>query len=202
MKQNKNIEPFNNLLAALFTKEVKDFSSSVILDKEAELAFQKKYDGRLSEDKTNILLSSLVQSLSKDTLGSLVKKALAEKNISVEAIQHTTGLSSSLLEDIKSDMVFTNSIPVKSLGRLLRFLNVSFERAHAAINATFEKLNTENKLFLAVPSKIEPAFKKGTFHNPSGFDVVRLKSDEGYLYQNKEALDKYTKRLGELYEQL
>jgi hypothetical protein len=201
MKQDKIIKPFDNLLMAYITKEGQGLFVSGSLEKEAALVFKKQYESELPQGKANALLSSLVQTLTKDTLGSLVQKALVEKSTSVEAVQTTTGLTASLLEDIKSDMIFTNSIPIKSLGKLLKLLNISFEKGQAAINATFEKLSTENKLFLAIPSKIHPAFRKG-MSNASGFDLMRTRSDESYLYQNKEALDKYTKRLGELYDHL
>lgn len=201
MKQNKNISPFDNILMAYITKGNKG-ASPVSFDKEAEIVFQKQYVPKLSEDKVNSLLSSLSQTLSNDTLGSLIQRALEEKSASLEAVQTVTGLSVSLLEDIKTDMVFTNSIPVKSLGKLLKFLNVSIEKAQASIDATFEKLTTENRIFLTLPSKVQPAFRKGTSNSVNGVELMRMRTDESYLYQNKEALEKYTKRLGELYNEL
>ena len=84
----------------------------------------------------------------------------------------------------------------------MKLLNVSIEKAQAAIETTFEKLSAESKMFLTVPVNAQPSFRKGASSNAVGFDLIRLKSDESYLYQNKEALDKYTKRLDELYSEL
>lgn len=202
MKQHKNITPFDDLLMAYITRESHNSFVSASLDKEAETVFSKKFAAAMPKDKVNTLLSSLAQSLSKDTLGSLVQKALTESNKSVSELQSATGLTPSLLGDIKTDMVFTNSIPVKSLTKLLKLLNVSFEKAKAAIDATFERLSTESKMFLSIPNNAQPTFRKSASNKVSGLDLTRVKSDESYLYQNKEALDKYTNRLCELYNEL
>lgn len=201
MKQDKNIKPFDNLLMAYITKEGHDSVALNSSDKEAQIVFTKQFETILSKEKVDILLSSLSQSLSKDTLGSLLRKALSESNSDVAELQNKTGLTTSLLEDIKEDMIFTNSVPVKSLVKLLKFLNLSLEKALAAINTTFEKLSAESKMFLTLPSKAQPAFRRGALTGNQGFDLIKMKSDESYLYQNKEALNKYTKRLSELYNE-
>jgi hypothetical protein len=202
MKQNNKMKPFDNLLMAYITKENQDTFVSSSSDKESEIVFTKQFNDELTKEKTSVLLSSLVQSLSKDTLGSLVEKALSQITNPANEIQSLTGLSPSLLEEIKTDMVFTNSVPVKSLVKLLKFLNISLDKAMAAINITFDKLSTENKIFLSIPANIQPAFRKGVSHIDSAFDFKKVKSDESYLYQNKEALEKYTKRFAELYDEL
>ena len=202
MKKDNIKTPFENFLMAYIAQENQGNFISASAEKEAEIVFSKKFAAVMSKEKENALLSSLAQSLSKDTLGSLIQKALSAKNISVVELQSNTGLTPSLLEDIKSDMIFTNSVPVKSLAKLLKLLSVSIEKAQAAIDTTFEKLSAESKMFLTVPVNAQPVFRKGASNNVAGFDLIRLKSDESYLYQNKEALDKYTKRLGELYSEL
>lgn len=202
MKRDKNIKPFDNLLMAYITNVSQGNYITESSNKEAEIVFAKKYEDILPQERVNTLLSSLEQSLSKDTLGSLVQKALSANNKSADEVQIATGLTFSLLEDIKSDMVFTNSVPVKSLVKLLKLLNVNLEKAQSAIDATFEKLSVESKMFLTLPVKAQPSFRKGASKNTSGLNLMCLKSDESYLYQNKEALDKYTKRLSELFNEL
>ena len=202
MKQDKITNPFDNLLMAYITYEGQGNFVSTSFDKEAEIVFSKQFETTLPKEKVNILLSSLSQSLSKETLGTLVSKALVANTLPEAELQSKTGLSSSLLEAIKSDMIFTNSVPIKSLVRLLKLINISLGKAQSAINATFEKLSTESKLFLSVPSKAQPAFRKGTSFSSTNFDFKRLKSDESYLYQNKEALEKYAKRFTELYDEI
>jgi hypothetical protein len=186
---------------AYIAEEGQESFVSDSLDKEAETVFDKQFSAVMSREKASVLLSSLTQSLSKDTLGSLIQKSLSTSPLSISEMLSNTGLTTSLLEDLKADMVFTNSIPVKSLVKLLKLLNVSLDKAQEAINTTFERLSAESKMFLTIPVKAQPTFRKGSSNN-ADFDLIRLKSDESYLYQNKEALDKYIKRLGELYNEL
>lgn len=202
MKQDKNRTPFDDLLMAYIVKEGRNDIVSASGDKEAEMIFSKQFDVRLTDEKAKLLLSSLTQALSKDTLGLLVQKALTTSGIDSVELQKNTGLTPSLIDDIKADMVFTNSIPVKSLVKLLKLLRISVDKAQEAIDVTFEKLSVESRLFLTVPANAQPSFRKGVSSNAVNFDLSRLKSDESYLYQNKEALDKYTKRMNELYDEL
>lgn len=202
MKQDKNRTPFDDLLMAYIVKEGRNDIVSASGDKEAEMIFSKQFDVRLTDEKAKLLLSSLTQALSKDTLGLLVQKELTTSGIDSVELQKNTGLTPSLIDDIKADMVFTNSIPVKSLVKLLKLLRISVDKAQEAIDVTFEKLSVESRLFLTVPANAQPSFRKGVSSNAVNFDLSRLKSDESYLYQNKEALDKYTKRMNELYDEL
>jgi hypothetical protein len=201
MKQSNKIQPFDNLLLAYITSQDQENIVSNSSDKEAGIVFSKQYDFALPKQKVESMLSELATSLSKDSLGVLVQRGLAASASSVTDIQSVTGLTPSLLEDIKADMVFTNSIPIRSLVKLLKLLNISLDKAQAAIQTTFEKLSAESKMFLSIPAKVQPAFRKGMTHGDASFDFKRLRSDESYLYQNKEALDKYTNRLSEIYQE-
>ena len=201
MKQQNNIHPFDNLLLAYIASQNQDNLVSGYMDKEAETVFSKQFDVSLPKEKADALLSALAESLSKDSLGSLVQKGLLSTAVPISELQSTTGLTPSLLEDIKTDMVFTNSVPVRSLVKLLKLLNISLDKAQAAIQTTFEKLSAESKMFLSIHAKVQPAFRKGMSHGDTSFDFKRLRSDESYLYQNKEALNKYTNRLSELYSE-
>jgi hypothetical protein len=201
MKQQNNIHPFDNLLLAYIASQNQDNLVSGYMDKEAEIVFSKQFDVFLPKEKADALISALAESLSKDSLGSLVQKGLLAAAVPISELQMTTGLTPSLLEDIKTDMVFTNSVPVRSLVKLLKLLNISLDKAQAAIQTTFEKLSAESKMFLSIPAKVQPAFRKGMTHGDTSFDFKRLRSDESYLYQNKEALNKYTNRLSELYSE-
>lgn len=199
MKNKDNNKPFDSLMQAYLSNGTGTVSDRS--DNEAEIVFNKEFAAVLPEDKVNKLIGTLSQSLSKQTLGSLIQDAIKTSSVSPEDLLTSSGLTGSTLEDIKADMVFANSIPVKSLIKLLKLLNVSLENAKAAIDVTFERLSAESKMFLTVPVKAQPAFRRGAANTGGGFDIMKLKSDESYLYQNKEALDKYTKRLSELYQE-
>ncbi|UYQ93801.1 hypothetical protein MKQ68_01665 [Chitinophaga horti] len=202
MKEIKHTTPFHNLLTGLVIQDNQTGQLGTDLEKEAAIVFSEAASVSLSPDKAALLLKSLAQVLSQDTLGSLVAQALTTSTAHTGELQHVTGLTPSLLEAIQADMIFTNSVPVKSLVKLLKLLQIPLERATAAIAATFEKLQTESRMFISMPAAIQPAFKKGITPVLNQSDFKHLKPDESYLYQNKEALDKYTQRLSELYQQV
>ncbi len=111
-----------------------------------------------------------------------------------------TGMPVSLQQSILEDMVFPNSIPIKSLVRLLKYLNIPVKKAIQSIEKTYQILTTEKKMFNSVPGEILPSFRHGQY---SGDDYGLYNAPEAkissYLYQNKEALEKYINRLEELY---
>lgn len=198
----KTKDQFEKLLLALITRADQGEYTPESTDREAEIVFSRTSATEMSSQKMKALLDTLTEHLSQDTLGSLITHALVTSNIPTQELQLQTGLTPSLLDAIKSDLVFTNSIPVKSLTRLLKLLRINLESAMSGIETTFNKLTVENKMLLTVPEKIRPAFRKGSLHKDMTEDLKKIKSDESYLWQNKDALDKYTTRLTELYQQV
>lgn len=197
--ENRNIRPFEDLLRAFMISGRID--ATINNDREAELVFSRPYEGTLSGEKVEALLSGVASSLARDTLGSLITSSLKEAGLGDEAVQSSTGLTPSLLDNIRNDMVFTNSIPVRSLVRLLKLLRISLDKANAAILTTFDKLSTENRMFLSMQPKTQPVFRRSKAGREGTGDMKRFRTDESYLYQNREALNIYTTRLAELFEE-
>lgn len=198
MKANNNTKPFDSLFINHLLPVVKTLTP--IDEAESKIALDKNFEHKLSTEKTENMLSSLYKDLSKDTLGSIISKAIVSQNVSELELGQKTGLTPSLVTAIKNDMVFTNSIPVRSLARLVKALNISIHIIEDALKVTFDKLSQESKLFFSVPTNIQPSFRTGSSDH---LTVDRTKKpDESYLYQNKEALDKYTNRLIELHKEL
>lgn len=201
MKKDKRLLPFENILTGYFTgKNPQSLNSMVEI--EAKFVFTQPITVSMPEVRIDRMVNSLTLELSKDSLGTIVSKSLAEQNLSENQLQEKTGLTPSLVEAIKKDLVFTNSIPVKSLAKLIKLLNLGMEAALAAIQVTFDKLQTESRSFVSVPLNIQPSFRKGMIRGEIGKDLAHLKSDESYLYQNEEALNKYTSRLVYLFNTL
>src|SRR5690348_9431770 len=123
----EDIKPFESMLKSLLSRSASDYFSSDLSDKETALVFNTSYKGQLAKDKSAELIESLVTQLSKDTLGSLISKALKKSRVDEKEILAETGLTPSLLEDIKNDSIFTNSVPVKSLAKLLRKLGLNLD---------------------------------------------------------------------------
>lgn len=193
--------PFDAFLANYFILE-DTRASSFLIESEAELIFNKKFENNISTERINKLISDVSNELSKQTLGNVITSAIFTMHASGQDLQQKTGLTPSLIEAVKTDMVFTNSIPVRSLVKLIKMLNISVDKVKEAIDVTFDKLSVENKLFNSIPADTMPAFRKGFSHQDITLEYKSLKSDESYLYQNKEALNLYTKRLSELYNEI
>jgi hypothetical protein len=198
MKKNNRLLPFENILAGYFTgKNLQTINS--LSEAEVKFIFNQPLNVALPQPKVARMIDTLAKELSKESLGVMVSNSLAAQPMNGQQLQEKTGLTPSLVEAIKNDLVFTNSVPVKSLAKLLRLLNLSMESALAAVQVTFDKLQTESKSLVSLPVNIQPSFRKGVVRGELGKDLSHLKSDESYLYQNEEALAKYTSRLKELY---
>jgi transcriptional regulator with XRE-family HTH domain len=192
-------QPFEHVLEAFFINEDQQLGAFVN-EQEAAHVFAAKLETVPQDEKIARMLDQLTGVLSKHSLGGLVVQSILENNVNVNQLHEKTGLTPSMVDAIKNDMVFTNSIPVKSLAKLLKLLGLSLDSALKAIQVTFDKLQTENRAAMSVPFSLQPSFRKGMTRGEIGKDLAHLKTDESYLYQNEQALGKYTNRLTELYQ--
>ena len=197
---DNNIDFFDNLLFAYLSDESNEHVLEKNINKEMKIVFGKKYKDKLSKAKLNKLISSLTNVLSKDTLGSIVQENITATNFTFEEIHHATGMSASLLENIKEDLIFANSIPIRSLAKLLKLLNIPLKKAISAINLTFEKLIVENKMLSTFPVNVQPIFRRSIEDVHSDLNT-EIKSNASHLYQNKESLQQYIERLSELFDE-
>lgn len=200
MKQQDNIQPFETWMRAYLATNSQTNAAGI--DKESELVFSKHFDATLPAEKAQTLLSTLEKHLTEPTLGSLVHTAMARAGKSAAQVQNATGLPPSLLEDIREDVAFPNSIPVRSLVKMMHLLQITLDDALAAINTTYERLRDETRMMQAVPAEIRPVFRRNTPSHVNDPESIRFISDAGYLYKNRKALDKFTARLCELYEEM
>ena len=200
MKQQDNRQPFETWMRAYVATNSQ--MSAAGIEKESELVFSKQFDQVLPSAKAQSLLSALEQHLAAPTLGSLVHTAMAKAGKSAVQVQNATGLPPSLLEDIREDATFPNSIPVRSLVKMLHLLQISLDDALAAINTTYERLRDETRMMQAVPAEIRPVFRRNIPSHVNDPESIRFISDAGYLYKNRKALDKFTARLCELYQEM
>lgn len=201
MKKQNKILPFENTLRAYIIGKG-ETATGIGEEFEASFVFDETINDELPVDKVNKLLQALTTELSKASLGTIVQQAASSKKLSDEVVQQKTGLTPSLLSAIRMDMVFTNSIPVKSLVKLLKLLDLGIENALVAIKVTFDKLQAQNTTMSLGNLNLQPSFRKGAFRSDFGKDLSGIKSDESFLYQNEEALMNYTNRLTELYTTL
>ena len=201
MKKEKDLLPFEHMLTAYLSGKGQK-TTSLKEDAEASFVFQQTVEISMSNDKALNMLDALAIELSKESLGAMVGQAAEQKQFADTILQEKTGLTPSLLDAIKKDQVFTNSIPVKSLVRLLKILGLEIEKALEAIKVTFDKLQIESQMMMMSNSNFQPSFRKGMMRGELSKDLSGIKSDESFLYQNEEALNNYTTRLTELYNTL
>jgi hypothetical protein len=201
MKKVKDLLPFENILTAYVSGKESKLPSHTA-EAETSLVFQQAVEVRMPSEKVTRLMDALVSELSKDSLGAIIARTAHDKQISDPVLQNGTGLTPSLIEAIKMDMVFTNSVPVKSLVKLLKMLGVGIETALDAIQVTFDKLQTEARAIGIPSTNLQPSYRKGMMRADLGKDLSGIKSDESFLYQNEEALSNYTTRLTELYNNI
>ncbi|WDF78971.1 hypothetical protein PQ469_02995 [Mucilaginibacter sp. KACC 22773] len=200
MKKDKQLLPFEHILTAYASRT--DQASAVSPEAEAAFVFQRAVDVHLPEEKAGRMLDALTAELSKASLGSMVTQSVAVKQLTSLELQEKTGLTPSLIEAIQADRVFTNSVPVKSLVKLLKLLGLGIDSAMDAIQVTFDRLQTEARNMVMPSGSFQPSYRKGMIRGELGKDLSGIKSDESFLYQNEEALKNYTDRLTELYHTL
>ena len=200
MKKDKQLLPFEHILTAYASRT--DQASAVSPEAEAAFVFQRAVDVHLPEEKAGRMLDALTAELSKASLGSMVTQSVAVKQLTSPELQEKTGLTPSLIEAIQADRVFTNSVPVKSLVKLLKLLGLGIDSAMDAIQVTFDRLQTEARNMVMPSGSFQPSYRKGMIRGELGKDLSGIKSDESFLYQNEEALKNYTDRLAELYHTL
>lgn len=195
-----DLKPFETLLLAFLSKEPQDVWDDADHPGEAALVFSKSYAATLPPHKVQALTAAVYKKLSADTLGRLVTSGLSGVPDSVD-LRALTGLSASLVADIQADRIFPNSIPIKSLVKLLKFLEVPLDKARKAVEQTFDYLLEEKQLRLA-GAGMGPVYRKAMQVEEPGAEYGSgFNSDESYLYQNKEALALYLDRLTALYSQ-
>ncbi len=200
MKKDKQLLPFEHILTAYASRT--DQTSAVSPEAEAAFVFQQAIDVQLPEEKAARMLAALTAELTKASLGSMVTQSVAVKQLTSPELQEKTGLTPSLIEAIQADRVFTNSVPVKSLVKLLKLLGLGIDSAMEAIQVTFDRLQTEARNMVMPSGSFQPSYRKGMIRGELGKDLSGIKSDESFLYQNEEALKNYTDRLTELYHTL
>lgn len=197
---NSHKYPFEDIIKQYIAHTEDHYLALSSRDKEADFVFNDEYSYSFPDEKKQQFITSLNESLSKDSLGKLIQKSLSDHSLTSDELMEKTGISASLQQNMLEDMVFPNSIPVKSLARLLKFLGISIQNAIQSIKKTYQILILEKKMLNTIPGEILPSFRHRSL---PGEDYRRYSITEGksssYLYQNREALDKYISRLEELY---
>ncbi|MBL7894836.1 MAG: hypothetical protein JNK50_06065 [Bacteroidia bacterium] len=195
--QNKKMDPVDEALKLLMLSENSGDAKAIDTSDQLNYITTAIYSKELSDEGAKKMIGKLYENLAVDSLGVLIENALAKVNPDINAIAGKTNLPENSIEQLKSDAIFANSIPVISLRNLLKELQIPFEKAEQAILKSFHILKSDLAFSASSMSNLRLAYRRRNSKLSS--NTKSGKSDSQYLFENEEALSKYLKRLSELY---
>lgn len=201
MENNKiNIDPVDEALRLAYVNS--GSSDSELLDASTQLKniTSAEYKSQPSEEAAIKMVDKLYEKLAVDSLGTLIANAASKANLKKEELAEKSSLPLSTIEQLQADKVLANSIPVLSLRNLLKSLQIPFEKAEKAINKTFQILKNEFAFSSTALGAMQLSYRRRNAGVATSFNSKASKSESQYLFQNREALKKYLKRLNELYQ--
>lgn len=179
-----------------------DVEQKIIVNPSQQLNYilDADYPVQLSNELSSKIIGKLYEKLAVDSLGILLINALKDNNIKTDDLAAEVSLPTTTIEQLKEDSILANSIPVISFRNLLKKLQIPFDKVEQAINKTFHMLKNEASFSPSVIGSLQLSYRRRNAGTGSPFNTKASKSERQYLFQNEEALNKYLKRLGELYE--
>lgn len=160
-----------------------------------------EYTNVPSDEECERMIDKLYQKLSVDSLGVLITNTISRvSSVNIEKLSSETGLPVLTIEQLQSDRILANSVPVIQFRNLLRQLQIPFDKAERAIQKTFQVLKNEYILSPASLGHAKLSYRRKSVAVPSSMNVKSGHPESWYLFQNEEALQKYLKRLNDLYE--
>lgn len=151
----------------------------------------------MSREKREELINKLFETVSSPSLGQLVTDAIQAKRLSEEDLAEKTRLSADTIKSIRADELFPNSIPVVLLRNLLVRLDLGFPTAEKAIRKTFD-MALKDKVIVMPPSTSQIRARRPQDTESKLFANRPGEPDGRELFENKESLQKYLNKLGEL----
>lgn len=199
---NKNIKVDAIDEALKFAYLNADAEQNIIVNPSQQLNYilNTDYPVQLSDELSSKMIGKLYEKLAVDSLGILLINALKDTNIKSDDLAAEVSLPATTIEQLKEDSILANSIPVISFRNLLKKLQIPFDKVEQAINKTFHMLKNEASFSPSVIGSLQLSYRRRNAGTASAFNTKASKSERQYLFQNEEALNKYLKRLGELYE--
>lgn len=200
MKNNKiKIDPIDEALKLVYlnTKPEENTINPIL---EFKRITETEYPYDISSEKGETMIKLLYEKLAVDSLGELISKAIEKENISISEISKDSSLPASTIEQLQTDSIFANSIPIILLKNLLKRLQISFNKAQESIIKSFHILKNEAAFSSSSINTVQLSYKKRNAEIVSSFANKTKKSENQNLFQNEEALNKYLNRLSELYK--
>jgi hypothetical protein len=195
MNKNKTIHTLQEALR-IFWLENAQSAGTKLSERDLELilsADDATFD--MSEAKKKQLINRLYDTVSGPSLGVLVTTELKTKGISNKKFAEQIDIPVAVLDELKQDKLYPNSIPVLAMKDLLNTLGIAFRQAKQAMLKTYELI----KMNVNITGKAcegQVSYRKGNEEEDTGMRV-KNRSDGGGLFENRESLEKYLAMLEE-----
>lgn len=197
MSKNIKIDPIDEALRLIYL-ESSAAADNAFSSIQLQNMLKTDYNIQITDTEKEAILSKLNSYASAASFGDLLVEALNQKNISVQILSQELKITESLIDDLKTDKVFTNNIPVVFVKNILQVLGISFKKAETAILKTFEVLKSQAVIEEVNFRSTQPAFRKGLYASRENSAWSNNMAESRDLYENEEALKKYLLRLNEL----
>lgn len=189
----EKIDAIDEALRIVVLEHAKDCQPA---ESEIQMARILLADGpEMTPSRHEQMIDRLFSTAFQPSLGNVLADAVAETKSEAFELSNRLRIPVTVLQDLLSDKIYTNNVPIVLFKNLLLALNISFENAKKGIEKTFSMLQGQTELGFGY-SAVNPAFRRRSQQN--SVLPVSSHADGRELFENKEALDKYLKRLEEL----
>lgn len=197
METSKKIKVLDESLRIAWLESSQE-SDSYVSNKELSIILKGVYNSSMPFDKEQLLIDRLFSKLSSLSLGQLISSSIQSKSLSDKEVASQTNLPENVIDELKTDTIFPNNIPVILFKKLLQLLDIPFKSADHAAWKTFDIIKSSaflsNKNFLLT----EPAFRRKQNISHESLIKMNKSADGSELFENEDSLRKYLNKLESL----
>jgi hypothetical protein len=196
MNNPNNIDRFDEILRLIYLDQVKAMDPGQIQQELSKVLGSKEV--AMSPANEEVIMTRLAALMQQPSFGQLIQRTMKENNIEDKLLVEKTGMTPVLINELKSDAIYPNNVPIQLFKKLVMVLELSYTTVKAAVLKTFGQLKHQVGFNDVTAFGFVPAFRKG--HEQISHGSVRKDSisDGNELFENEEALNKYLNRLEEL----
>ena len=197
MNNNIKIDPIDEALRLIYLESSSNAENSFSV-LQLENILEAGYSTEISAADKEAILNKLYKYASSESFGDLIVEAISKKATTSQSLAQELKIPEAVIMDLKEDKVFTNNVPVVFVKNILQFLDITFQKAQAAILKTFELLKSQAVIEEVNFRSMQPAFRKIYYASREASAWSNNMAESRDLFENEEALKKYLIRLDEL----
>jgi hypothetical protein len=196
MSNQKNINSFEEALRNTWLQSAKDADIG-FSERELKLILSSTDDTfEMDEQKKEALINKIFETSNGPSIGSVISEAMNLGKLSSESMANGAKIPLAMFQQLISDEIFPNNVPVVGLGKILNMLSIQIENARQPIQTTFNIMKAKELRNIDASCRIAARRQQ-----PEGGigSVNRNGENKGReLFENQEALDKYLQKLEEV----